>query len=48
MKINYETLPLPADRGQTVIVYSADAGSPSEEKLKLLVSWTAQSALTDS
>jgi hypothetical protein len=39
MTINYETLPLPGDAGQTVIVYSADTGSPSEEKLRLLASW---------
>jgi transcriptional regulator with XRE-family HTH domain len=46
MKINYETLPLPGDSGQTVVVYSADRGSPSEEKLKLLSSWTAKAAET--
>jgi transcriptional regulator with XRE-family HTH domain len=40
LKVNYETLPLPADRGQTVIVYAADPGSPSAEKLQLLASWT--------
>jgi hypothetical protein len=39
MTINYETLPLPGDAGRTVIVYSADTGSPSEEKLRLLASW---------
>lgn len=41
LKINYETLPLPGDNGQTIVVYSADAGSPSEEKLTLLSSWAA-------
>ena len=46
MKINYETLALPGDSGQTVIVYSADRGSPSEEKLKLLSSWTVNEAET--
>ena len=30
--------------GQTVVVYSADRGSPSEEKLKLLSSWTAKAS----
>ncbi|MFB2597575.1 hypothetical protein ACEXQE_07275 [Herbiconiux sp. P17] len=44
MTINYETLPLPGDAGQTVIVYSADTGSPSEEKLRLLASWAEVSA----
>ena len=47
LKVNYETLPLPGDNGQTVVVYSANAESPSEEKLRLLSSWTApQRALT--
>jgi transcriptional regulator with XRE-family HTH domain len=41
MKINYETLAMPGERGQTVVVYSADKGSPSEEKLQLLASWSA-------
>lgn len=36
LKLNYEALPLPADHGQTVIVYSADHGSPSAEKLLLM------------
>lgn len=40
MRINYETLAMPGERGQTVIVYSADRGSPSEEKLQLLTSWS--------
>ena len=44
MKINYETLPLPGDNGQTVVVYSADPGSPSEEKLAFLSSWAAPGA----
>ena len=33
MRINYETLPLPGDRGETVIVYTPDKGSASAEKL---------------
>lgn len=41
LKLNYETLALPGDRGQTVVVYSADRGSPSEEKLRVLASWNA-------
>lgn len=44
LKLNYETLPLPGDRGQNVIVYTADPGSPSEEKLGLLSSWAASEA----
>ena len=41
MQLNYEALPLPGDQGQTVMVYTADKGSPSEEKLALLSSWSA-------
>ena len=45
LTVNYETLPLPADGGQTVVVYTADPGSPSEEKLRLLASWNAAAAV---
>ncbi|MET9231985.1 helix-turn-helix transcriptional regulator [Lentzea sp. NPDC003310] len=44
LKLNWQTLRLPDAQGQTVVVYTADTGSPSEEKLRLLSSWTAQSA----
>jgi transcriptional regulator with XRE-family HTH domain len=48
MHLNYEALPLPGDHGQTVIVYTADKGSPSEEKLALLSSWSATPMEPDS
>jgi transcriptional regulator with XRE-family HTH domain len=41
LRLNWQTLRLPDSEGQTVVVYSADTGSPSEEKLRLLSSWTA-------
>jgi transcriptional regulator with XRE-family HTH domain len=41
LTLGYETLSLPRDDGQSVIVYTADRGSPSEEKLRLLASWSA-------
>jgi transcriptional regulator with XRE-family HTH domain len=41
MQLNYEALPLPGDGGQMVVIYTADKGSPSEEKLALLSSWSA-------
>lgn len=47
MRINFETLPLVGDGGQYVVVYTADRGSPSEEKLRLLASWTAPDAGAD-
>lgn len=34
--LNYETLQLPADPGLSLIIYSADRGSPSAEKLAAL------------
>ncbi|MFD9704711.1 helix-turn-helix transcriptional regulator [Lentzea sp. NPDC059081] len=42
MRLNWQTLRLPDGHGQTVVIYSADTGSPSEEKLRLLNSWTAR------
>ena len=33
---------LPADPGLSLIVYSAEAGSGSDDALKLLASWTAE------
>jgi transcriptional regulator with XRE-family HTH domain len=39
MRLNYQALPLQEDAGQTVVVYHADPGSPSAEKLDLLISW---------
>ncbi|WP_394615646.1 helix-turn-helix transcriptional regulator [Lentzea sp. JNUCC 0626] len=44
MKLNWQTLRLPDAEGQTVVIYSADTGSPSEEKLRLLNSWTTKDA----
>lgn len=44
LTLNWQTLHLPDSQGQSVIVYSADTGSPSEEKLRLLASWTATPA----
>ncbi|MFD9741700.1 helix-turn-helix transcriptional regulator [Umezawaea sp. NPDC059074] len=41
MAINYETLVPPTDPGMSLILYTADTGSPSEEKLKILSSWGA-------
>jgi transcriptional regulator with XRE-family HTH domain len=41
MRLNWQTLQVADDNGQSIVVYSADTGSPSEEKLRLLASWTA-------
>ena len=48
MQLNYQALPLPGDHGQNVIVYTADKGSPSEQKLAFLSSWTATPRQPDS
>jgi hypothetical protein len=32
---------LPAERGLTLTAYSAEPGTPAEEKLRLLASWSA-------
>ncbi len=37
--VHYETLALPGD-DQSLIVYTAERGSPSQDKLRLLASWT--------
>lgn len=47
LRLNWQTLRLPDSDGQTIVVYSADTGSPSEEKLRLLGSWTAGGRLSD-
>lgn len=39
LRLNYQALPLQEDVGQTIVVYHADPGSPSAEKLELLSSW---------
>lgn len=36
-----EAMELPADPGQTLLVYTAEPGSPSEDGLNLLASWAA-------
>ncbi|MGW5648601.1 helix-turn-helix transcriptional regulator [Saccharopolyspora sp. NPDC003752] len=42
LTLNYESLTLPADADQRLIVYTAAENSPSEEALRLLASWTEQ------
>lgn len=44
LTLNYETMPLVADHGQTLMLYSAEFGSPTAEKLQLLSSWIGQPA----
>ncbi|MFD9740832.1 helix-turn-helix transcriptional regulator [Umezawaea sp. NPDC059074] len=39
MTLNYETLDVPDSGGQFFSIYTADVGSPSAEKLQILLSW---------
>jgi transcriptional regulator with XRE-family HTH domain len=41
LELSYDALPLPADPGLTLVTYTAEAGSRSEETLGLLGSWAA-------
>jgi transcriptional regulator with XRE-family HTH domain len=41
LTLDYEALDLPGDAGQRVLVYTAEPGSPSQERLDLLASWSA-------
>jgi transcriptional regulator with XRE-family HTH domain len=41
LELSYEALELPADNGLTINVYTAEAGSRSQEALRLLGSWAA-------
>ncbi len=44
MTLNYETLYLPGSEGLFISTYTADVGSPSDERLRLLMSWDARPA----
>ncbi|HYY78315.1 MAG TPA: helix-turn-helix transcriptional regulator [Actinomycetes bacterium] len=41
LTLHYDALELPADPGQTIIAYTAEPGSPAQQALDLLVSWTS-------
>jgi MmyB-like transcription regulator ligand binding domain len=43
LELSYEALELPAENGLTINVYTAEAGSRSQEALRLLGSWAATS-----
>ncbi|WP_341976816.1 helix-turn-helix transcriptional regulator [Microbacterium sp. LWO13-1.2] len=44
LEIVYEAFELPADPGLHLSTYTAEPGTPSEEKLKMLASWAATDA----
>jgi transcriptional regulator with XRE-family HTH domain len=41
LTLDYEAMELPADGGLTISVYTAEAGSASQQALDILASWTA-------
>jgi len=48
LELSYETLTLDADDGLRMALYTAEPGSPSQQALDLLASWTATPELTES
>jgi hypothetical protein len=41
LDLPFESFPLPGDSGQSLLTYTAEPGSPSQDALNLLASWTA-------
>ena len=41
LDLNYESMELPSEPGLVLNVYTAPAGSPSSDALKMLASWAA-------
>ncbi len=40
--LSYEELAVTAEPGNVLLIYTAEPGSPSAERLRLLASWSAQ------
>jgi MmyB-like transcription regulator ligand binding domain len=47
LELNFEAMELPSAPGLTLLVYTAPAGSPTSDSLKLLASWTATTEQND-
>jgi transcriptional regulator with XRE-family HTH domain len=47
LELAFEAMPLPADPGLTMTAYSADAGTPAGDALRLLASWAATTEPAD-
>ena len=41
LELGFEAMPMPADPGLTLTAYSAEPGTPSQDALRLLASWSA-------
>src|SRR6266581_2155871 len=48
LELAFESFPLAADPTQSLLTYSAEPGSPSQDALSLLASWAAASTAPDS
>jgi hypothetical protein len=44
LDLPFQFLPLPGDPGQSLLTYTAEPGTPSQEALNLLASWTSKSS----
>ncbi|GAB3573203.1 helix-turn-helix transcriptional regulator [Amycolatopsis endophytica] len=44
LELSFETFSLPGESRRALITYTTEPGSPSEERLRLLASWTAEQA----
>jgi MmyB-like transcription regulator ligand binding domain len=44
LELPFESFPLPADTTQSLLTYTAEPGSPSQDALDLLASWAATNA----
>jgi hypothetical protein len=47
LELNFEAMDLPSSPGLTLLVYTAPAGSPTSDSLKLLASWAATTEHND-
>jgi hypothetical protein len=47
LHLSYEVMELPADPGLALVAFSAEAGSPSDDGLRLLASWAATHEAAD-
>ena len=47
LHLNFEAMELPADPGMSLLAFSATAGAPDDDALRLLASWAATHDPTD-
>ncbi|MFG1814565.1 helix-turn-helix transcriptional regulator [Kribbella sp. NPDC049174] len=47
LELPFESFPLPSDPSQSLLTYTAEPGSPSQDALNLLASWSASTAAVE-